>query len=212
MKRKIIATLLSVAAGLSILIGVSHGLNTFSDLRVAPVTTSAMSPAVHKGSLIIAALTPESQIKTGDIITLGLGDQQTNQIGRVLSVTSDSGEYFNISLKSDQNALPDDFPYKTRDVAYKMIANIPFLGYVFQGLTTIPGTILLTLFTAVLTWMYLFRLHSAPAPEIKQLKQTSKARQKAIRRLQERPSNNSVEEMKAFFAEEKEERGEKTHA
>lgn len=210
MKRKIIATLLSVTAGLSVLIGVTHGLNTFSDLRIAPVDTQAMSPAVFDGSLIISALTPEDQIKTGDIITLGLGDQRTNQIGRVISITSDSGEYFNISLKSDQNALPDDFPYKTRDVAYKMVFSIPVLGYIFQGLTTIPGIVLLTLFTAVLAWLYLFRFHAAPSATEKQLKQTGKARRKAMRRLEERPSTNSVEEMKAFFADEESEQ--KTHA
>jgi len=160
-----------------------------------------MSPDVPTGSLLVSVLTPESQIRSGDVVVLGTSDEKRNIIGRVLDINTADNEYYSISLKSDQRALPDNFPYKTKDITYKEQFNVPLLGFVVNFLSSAAGLILLTLLTAVIGYVYVYRYHTRLTWEQRSVKRITKARRKAQERIAERGEHNGVEEMKAFFAE-----------
>jgi signal peptidase I len=201
-KRKITATLLGVIAALSLLIVGLQAVNAFSMLRIAPVTTNAMSPEIPQGSLIVAQLTPEEQIKTGDVITIGVGEERSNLIGRVLDINSSDGEYYNISLKGDQRALPSDFPYKVKDVTYKEQFSIPLIGFVVQFFSSAVGFALLSILMVGLSLFYILGLHSRMTREQRSTRWVAKARKKAVLRVEERRNHGGVDEMKALMAEE----------
>jgi signal peptidase I len=200
-KRKVLASLLSVSVLLSILMAGVHAVNSFTDWRLSPVTTNAMSPDISTGSLLVSVLTPENQIRSGDVVVLGTSDEKRNLIGRVLDINTDDNEYYNISLKSDQRALPDNFPYKTKDITYKEQFTVPLVGFIVNFLSSPLGLILLTLFTIVISYVYLYRYHARLTWEQRSVKRITRARKKAQERIAERGEHNGVEEMKAFFAE-----------
>lgn len=200
-ERKITATLLIVVVAFSALIGSVQLVNMFTNWRVAPVTTSAMEPAVPQGALIVSKLTPEKDIKRGDIVTIGVGTQNDNLIGRVLDITTDDKQYYNIALKSDQNPLPDNFPYKTRDVTYKEQFDIPFLGFAVVALTSPVGWIITTLLLLGLGLVYLYRFHAPVSQDLRVVHSTERARKKAVQRIAERGDHNGVEKINALFVE-----------
>lgn len=201
MKRKLVAALLGVVAVFSVLAAGIQGVNSFTEWRVAPVATSAMSPDVRNGSLIVSKLTPEKDIKAGDIVTIGVGESQRNLIGRVLEISTDDEQYYNISLKSDQRALPDEFPYKIRDVTYKEQFSVPAVGFLFSIASSPLGLILLLSAAFALGLVYIFGMHGRLSQDQRSIRHIGKARQRATRRIEERNDHNGVEEMKSFFAE-----------
>lgn len=185
----------------SLLLMGSQAVNAFSTYRIAPVTSDGMAPTIPQGSLVVSKLADESTIKAGDIVTIGLGKQNTNLIGRVLSITSDDNQYYSIQLKGDQRALPDNFPYKTKDVTYKEQFSIPLIGYATSFLASPAGLITMTGLMLIAGWLYIFKLHSPVPKQEKSVAKTRKARQIAIQRIETRGEFNGVEKIKSFFVE-----------
>jgi len=118
-----------------------------------------MSPTIPLGSLTISQLTPENQIKPGDVVTIGVGQAKTNLLGRVLNITSDDSNYYSITLKGDNQPLPDASPYKVSGVTYKEVFTVPIAGFIVLFLSSIIGLAVIGIVTIALALVYALALH-----------------------------------------------------
>ena len=123
--------LLAVVAGLAVALG------GFSFLIFR---SGSMSPEIPTGGIALARTVTADEIRSGDVVsvTASSGERITH---RVVSSTVRDGEA-TLVLKGDANATADSEVYVV-DSAERVVASVPYGGYVVAHLLTPPGLVAL---------------------------------------------------------------------
>lgn len=90
--------------------------------------TGSMSPTIPAGSLAVVREIPASEIRVGDVITVGRGEGQLPVTHRVISTTPAANGVHSIEMKGDANTSPDAQPYEVSTVK-KVLWHVPGLAY-----------------------------------------------------------------------------------
>jgi len=145
---------LLVLAVLVIIIAALTYLAPHFGFLVNSIASSSMSPALERGTLVVAREVDPDEIKTGDIIVIDQSPvMETMVCHRVIEIKMNSPRRF--ITKGDANPAPDSFIVIDRNVAGKVIFHLPLAGYFIRFVKTpvgiittliLPGIILLAIY------------------------------------------------------------------
>ena len=116
------------------------------DTYYEPVYTGSMEPAIPVGSVVVIKPVDTETLKVGDIICFKTeSEHATTVTHRIFNITNEG-----IITKGDANEDPDTWAVRKENVIGKVIAIIPFVGYVGYFVRTPVGFILLIVIPASL--------------------------------------------------------------
>ena len=123
----------------------------FLPYRAYAIQTGSMSPALPVGSEAILRPARARDLRPGDVIAFhkpsGSGELVTH---RILSVERYRGERVFVT-KGDANAVPDAWRVRAEGAGWRVVASVPYAGYVVESLRSpIPRLLALAL---VLFWI-----------------------------------------------------------
>lgn len=117
-----------------------------SGIDVYTITTASMSPTIIPGSTVVTLKTDNYSI--GDIISYRQEDTQTGVAfsryltHRIVDIQKlDNSK--KIITQGDANTIPDPYEVSANQIRGKVVLIIPFLGYLFFFVKTIPGFLVL---------------------------------------------------------------------
>lgn len=122
-------------------------------VRVTTILTGSMEPEIPTGSLIVTS--PFDTYKIGDIITYReLHPTTQKETNRTLThrviATKQTDQGIVYIAQGDANRVPDINDIKNEHIYGKVLYTIPFVGYVYNFVSTLPGFILLIAIPAFL--------------------------------------------------------------
>lgn len=130
--------LLAIAAGLAV---------TFLGFSFLIFRSGSMSPEIPTGGIALSRTVDAADIRSGDVVsvTAANGERVTH---RVVSATL-RGDQTSLVLQGDANATPDSEIYVVSS-AERVVASVPYGGYVVAHLLTPPGLVALVCLSLVL--------------------------------------------------------------
>lgn len=197
--KRITKPVLIFLAVVAICMGSFQGMNAFTNFKVLPVTSDLMEPAIFRGSLMFMEKVPEENLKPGDIIAVGLPNQQNHAIGRLIQSNQMSDNYYTLSFKGDSRTLPESFPYTVKDSTYVNKLSIPLIGLLFAFLASPFGLIIFTGAALYFAWYYIFKLHDRMSWNERNQRRLSYNRKVALEISEKRHTYGSLE---MFFNDE----------
>jgi len=118
----------------------------WGDTRYEPVYTGSMEPTIPVGSIVVIKPANSETLKVGDIICFKVETERpTTVTHRIIGITSQG-----FITKGDANEDPDTWIVKKQDVIGKVIAIIPYIGYLGYFVRTPIGFTLLIIIPATL--------------------------------------------------------------
>ncbi|MGB9960139.1 MAG: signal peptidase I [Candidatus Bathyarchaeales archaeon] len=161
-----IALLALIATFLIIFLVFYRPVALLGDTRYEPVYTGSMEPAIPVGSIVVIKPAVPETLTVGDIICFKIeAESPTTVTHRIIDVTNEG-----FKTKGDANEDPDPWTVKKQDVVGKVIAVIPYIGYLGYFIRTPIGFILLIIIPA--TILILIEIKNI-IKEIKKQKQTT---------------------------------------
>ena len=125
-------------------------VSLWGDTLYEPVYTGSMEPAIPVGSIVVIKPANPNTLKVGDIICFKIeSESSTTVTHRIINITDEG-----FITKGDANEDPDKWIVKKENIIGKVIAVIPYLGYLgyfvrtpigFTLLIIIPATLLIIL-------------------------------------------------------------------
>ncbi len=114
--------------------------------RITPILTGSMEPTIPTGSLIITSISENYYV--GDIITYREIHPQTGvETDRTLThriiATKDADKETLYVAQGDASRVPDINDIQKQHIYGKMIYSIPYAGYIYTFVRTIPGFLFL---------------------------------------------------------------------
>lgn len=103
--------------------------------RPVAVRSGSMSPTLPVGSVAVVRRVPVSRLQVGDVVTVTSGDHLVTH--RIVQLTR-HGERVTLQLRGDANPAPDPDLYDVTS-AERVVASVPWIGYVLAGLTGPAG-------------------------------------------------------------------------
>jgi len=142
---KIIALAL-IATFLIIFLGFYRPVSLWGDTYYEPVYTGSMEPAIPVGGIVVIKPVNPDTLKVGEIICFKIeSESSTTVTHRIFNITDEG-----FITKGDANEDPDQWIVKKENVIGKVIAVIPYIGYLGYFVRTPIGFILLILIPATL--------------------------------------------------------------
>ncbi len=122
-----------IAAGITVIILLITGRKLYC------IETGSMEPDYPVGSMVVVENTDFEQLKVGDVITFVISDN-TVVTHRLIGIDPETRM---LTTKGDNNQIADSSPVSGENVIGRVIAEIPYAGYVFMLLSTRFGKIML---------------------------------------------------------------------
>lgn len=104
--------------------------------RLYIVDSGSMEPAIKVNSLIIVNEKTPDELQAGDVLTYYGGDESLRVTHRIKEIGPEN-EYF--ITQGDANNVEDARAVERNDVIGTVILTIPYVGYAFRFLSSIPG-------------------------------------------------------------------------
>lgn len=199
--KRITKPLLAFLAIAAICMAGFQAMNTYTNFKAMPVTSNVMEPTVMRGSLLFMERIPEKDLKPGDVIAVGLPNQQNHSVGRLIQSSQMADGYYTLSFKGDNRTLPETFPYTVKDSTYLNKFAVPFVGYLFVFLSSPFGLVLLVGAALVFAWYFLFKMHDRMTWVERSKKFASYSRRAIEEKLEQRKRYVAYRD---FFTEESE--------
>jgi signal peptidase len=126
-------------------------LAAFTATRVIPAVTGAptfvvaggsMEPAIPLGSVVVTGPVAAADLRPGDVVSLQVGPQHAVFTHRITRTVARDGAIW-IETKGDANPTVDPSILPATAVIGRVVASIPYLGYVVQLLATAQGVVFL---------------------------------------------------------------------
>jgi len=117
--------------------------------RVFIVKSGSMEPTIHTGSMVISRYTHPSLLKTHDIITFVGPTKEREFITHRITKITDTNEYISIKTKGDKNNAEDVWDVPGGSVVGKVLAVIPYIGYVLAFAQSKIGILLFILIPSI---------------------------------------------------------------
>ena len=141
-----IAVLALIAILLIIFLSFYRPVQLWGDTRYEPVYTGSMEPAIPVGSVVVIKPANPDTLKVGDIICFKIeSESSTTVTHRIINITDEG-----FITKGDANEDPDQWIVKKENIVGKVIAVIPYLGYLGYFIKTPIGFTLLIIIPATL--------------------------------------------------------------
>lgn len=117
-----------------------------SDIRFLTVTGTSMNPGITQDDIVIVSPTDAKSLEIGDIITykIDMGKNEYLFTHRIIGI--DNGV---IKTKGDNMLEEDVYSVKYGDVVGKVIAEIPYVGYMIRLAHTTIGYLVLIFIPSV---------------------------------------------------------------
>ncbi|MCD6241513.1 signal peptidase I [Candidatus Bathyarchaeota archaeon] len=139
-------TFILIAIFLVIFLGFYRPVQLWGDTRYEPVYTGSMEPAIPVGSVVVIKPANPDTLKVGDIICFKIeGESSTTVTHRIINITDEG-----FITKGDANEDLDQWIVKKENIIGKVIAVIPYLGYLGYFVRTPVGFTLLIVIPASL--------------------------------------------------------------
>lgn len=200
--KRITKPALIILAALAICMAGFQAMNSYTNFKAIPVTSNLMEPAIFRGSVMLMEKTPEKDLKSGDIIAVGLPNGQGHAVGRLIQSNHMADDYYNLTFKGDSRTLPEEFPYTIKDSTYLNKATIPLIGFLMVLLSSPFGLIIFSGAIIYFAWYYLFKMHDRMSWAERNRKRVSYNRQVAIEAAEDRQNYGGLD---TFFPEDEEE-------
>jgi signal peptidase len=120
--------------------GVGHGLFA--------VRSGSMNPALEVGDLVVTRLVDPSEIRSGDVITIGTGGRAIVTHRVVAVQATDDGPVF--TTRGDANATPDPIAVRADQLHGRVDWRVPLLGFVLAMIAMPAGILALVSIAAAL--------------------------------------------------------------
>ena len=121
-------------------------VSLWGDTRYEPVYSGSMEPAIPVGSIVVIKPVDPETLTIGDIICFKIeSESPTTVTHRIINITAQG-----FITKGDANEDPDTWIVKKENVVGKVIATIPYLGYLGHFVRTPIGFTLLIIIPATL--------------------------------------------------------------
>lgn len=148
MTKQIVYAVLIILLIIFALIVVASSTDTPLKVRLYAVQSGSMEPAIRTGSVVISKQFPE--YKMGDIITYNNSEiSKTPVTHRVIKIqNTKAGKVF--FTKGDANNVDDKTPIASGQVFGKVVATVPFIGYVIEFSRTQIGFVSMVIIPATL--------------------------------------------------------------
>lgn len=150
--RSLILTVAAIIGAFCILV---FGVSLVLGLKPQIVVSGSMEPTIPTGSLLMAKEVSAAEIEVGDIVTLDRPNNGGLVTHRVTSVEQQHTNW-EVTMRGDANAADDPFPYTVR-TAGKIVATIPWVGYLAGMFRTPFGLTGIAVFGAALLVTFLWR-------------------------------------------------------
>jgi signal peptidase len=114
---------------------------TFGFFGIKPsfIPSHSMEPAINPGTIVVTRSVNPSDIAVGDIVMYQRG--RTHVLHRVIEKRPDGTFIF----KGDHNNTPDPDPVQEKQIEGRMIADVPYIGWVpiwaSRGIQTLTGSL-----------------------------------------------------------------------
>ncbi|MCL6579865.1 MAG: signal peptidase I [Candidatus Bathyarchaeota archaeon] len=139
-----IATLIVIATIGVVFLVFYRPVSLWGDTHYEPVYTGSMEPAIPVGSIVVIKPANPETLKVGEIICFKIeSESSTTVTHRIFNITDEG-----FITKGDANEDPDQWIVREENVIGKVIAVIPFLGYLGYFVRTPIGFILLIIIPA----------------------------------------------------------------
>lgn len=199
--KRITKPALVILAALAICMAAFQAMNSYTNFKAVPVTSNLMEPAIFRGSVMLMEKTPEKDLKSGDIIAVGLPNGEGHAVGRLIQSNRMADDYFNLTFKGDSRTLPEEFPYTIKDSTYLNKASIPLIGFLMVFLSSPFGLIIFSGAILYFAWYYLFNMHDRMSWAERNQKRISYHRQVAMETAENRKNYGGLS---TFFPEDDE--------
>ncbi len=142
---------------------VAGGLPTLLGYDSFVATGGSMSPAIGKGSVIVAQRVDPATIEAGDIITFSRVPRPDIQVThRVVAVEELDGAPV-LRTKGDANGYLDPEPISFDQPVSKLVYTVPYLGYLLTFSRGVGGKLLLIALPAAFLVLQLVRRQGPPS-------------------------------------------------
>lgn len=146
--RRVIDLLLVGLVVLVVVLGMASSLGPAVGVEPYAVRTGSMVPAIPVGSLLIVTDVAPNAVAVGDVLTVRMGSGTTVTHRVVDVIAGDDGPMFR--LRGDANESADPVLVQPEQVAGRLAASVPFLGFVLAMLGMPSGIAALLSFGALL--------------------------------------------------------------
>lgn len=130
----------------------------FFGYQVIDARGVSMEPSLRDGDALWAKQLTVSEVKAGDVVTLGLGEESITH--RVVEIEPVSDGTYHIVTRGDSNSFTEGWNIGRDSIVPVMIGRFPFGGYVLDFVAGFYGKILLILLVVILVSYLLFRKRS----------------------------------------------------
>ena len=148
--------LIRISAGLTAAVVLAAGgLTATGHLRMQPVLSGSMRPAMQPGDLALTWQVPTSSLKVGDVVMFTPPDHKRPVMHRITRITHPQGK-FDIVTRGDANGGRDD-PWGMITIRstkiYRTVGSIPYLGWVREAPLGIVRPLLFITAGLILLWI-----------------------------------------------------------
>ena len=131
---------LTVGAGVGVLVLLGVVAGALFAVRPVVITSGSMEPEIGTGALVLTRPVAADAVRVGDVVTVPT-TTGTRVTHRVVSAEP-RGEAVLLRLKGDANSAPDAETYAVTD-AHRVVAELPWLGYLLSALRSPFGIFVL---------------------------------------------------------------------
>jgi len=141
-----IAAYAIIATFLMIFLVFYRPIQLWGDTLYEPVYSGSMEPAIPVGSIAVIKPTNPETLKINDIICFRIESESAITVThRIIDITNEG-----FITKGDANEDPDQWIVRKENVVGKVIAVIPYIGYLGHFVRTPAGFILLIVIPATI--------------------------------------------------------------
>jgi signal peptidase len=97
-----------------------------------------MEPAIGTGSAVLVQPVPVSSLQVGDVITYDRPEGPQTAVTHRIVEKVEGGAAPTFRTKGDANNVPDPYTVTFRNTGWKVVAALPYAGYLINWLST-PG-------------------------------------------------------------------------
>jgi len=125
------------------------------------VRSGSMEPAIRTGSAVLVRPVPPETLRAGDVITYERSDAVVSVVTHRIVAVAEGTALPTFQTKGDANNAPDPYSVTYRDTGWKVVATVPYAGYLMNALSNpsvrgmlvgVPAVILAGSFVRDIWW------------------------------------------------------------